>query len=1128
VHCWALLRFLPPATFSRAGRLTGSGGEGPVIMKRKTCLFPAVLSLLFLVSIGAAFGQNISTVAGGGPNSLPATSSSIGLPWGVVQFKDSGGDIHTYISDFFSNRVFHVDGSTNTLTVLAGNIVPGYFFDGGPATFSSLNGPQGIAVDSNGNVYIADTSNNVIRIVNTGATSFTIGGLSIPPGAIATVAGNSNGQSCTSASAPPCGDGGSAVSAFLTAPSGVFLDSTNNIYIADTGDQVVRVVNTQSTGITIAGVTIPAGDIATIAGNYTGCTISGSAPFCGDTGAATSAQLDLPGGVGLDTTGNIYIADTSDFAIRLVNSTTGIISTVAGSFTQCSLPPCGDGSAATSAQLNFPRAVFVDASADIFIADTQGQVIRSVVSGTINTVAGTYTQGFFGDGSAAVNAELDAPSGVFVDSAGDVFIADEQNSALREVGTNLKINTIVGIGLDAEFSGDSSKATLAALNEPAGVAADASSNWYIADTFNNRVRVVNNQSKTITVAGVSIPAGAIATIAGNGALCSTNPCGDGASPLLAQLSGPTDVALDAAGNIYIVDTEDSVIRVVNTQAAAITIAGTAIQPGTIKTVAGNINAPFGYADGPATQGLLTFPVGLTLDHAGNIYIADGNPLGGPTNNVIRVVNAQSSSITVAGVSIKSGYIGTVAGMHGTSCAAPTDSCGDGGPALSAQFNGPTGVAVDRTGNIFVADFSDYRVRKISTTGTISRFAGTGGPCVSASCGDGGPATAALLFTPFDVATDYLGNVYIADSGDYVIRAVNAGTSSVTLGGVTIGAGDISTVVGSGRFGFVDGPTLSSELAEPIGLGSDAAGDLLITDFLTWRVREVPALLATAPTATPAPGSMTFPTQALNTVSAGQDVTLTNSGNVSPLSIPKIAASGDFEETNTCTAPIPAGGDCKITVTFTPTASGTLKGTLAITDSVGTQNVSLSGTGSESAPDFTFSSTAASPASVSAGASATSTITLTPEDGFTGATTLTCTVSPAPSLAPGCSLNPASLTPAGGAASKSTLTITTTAASAALKAPGSGRTNFYAVWMLLPAMLLSTAGLAAPKRKQFIAFCLLALAVAGLLFMAACGGGSSSTGGGGSSAGTPAGTYTITVTAKSGSLTHQTQVTLTVQ
>jgi len=337
------------------------------------------------------------------------------------------------------------------------------------------------------------------------------------------------------------------------------------------------------------------------------------------------------------------------------------------------------------------------------------------------------------------------------------------------------------------------------------------------------------------------------------------------------------------------------------------------------------------------------------------------------------------------------------------------------------------------------------------------------------------------------------------------------------------------VVGIGRFGFFGdgGPALSAALAEPLGLGTDAAGDLLITDGLSWRVRDVNALLATAPGASASPSSLTFPSQVVNTTSAGKDVTLTNTGNVTALQITKVSTTGDFAQTNNCGSSLAAQGSCKITVTFTPTATGTRTGTLSIADSAGTQNVPLTGTATATA-DFSAAASAPNPGTVSPGGSSTSTITVTPESGFNQQVTLSCAVTPASAGAPGCSLKPTTVTPSGGAA-QSTLTITTTAASASLKKPGREPGAFYAMWLLFPAILFSTAGMTTPKRKRMIALFLLITALAGIMFLVGCGGGSSSTGGGGGGGtGTPAGTYAITVTAKAGSITHTTQVSLTVQ
>lgn len=996
----------------------------------------------------------------------------------------------------------------------------------------------------------------------------------------------------------------------------MFVDGSGNIFIADTGDNKIRKVD------------IATGNISTVAG--TGVPCADPTTACGDGGLATApgADLNFPEGVVVDGSGNIFIADTSDQRVREVTAADSKINAFAGNGTVCADPTtaCGDGAAATSAQLHLPIGLFLDGS-NLYIADSADFRIREVTGGNISTVAGDGTQGFDGDGNPATSAELDTPSGVFVDSSHNLFIADQNNDAIRKVtGGNIDtfagnlsflLNGVPSVGFSGDYPDVTGVPTDAALRNPSGVTTDTSGNLFIADAGNNRIRVVNNQNSQITVANVAIPAHTITTVAGNGAFCLNLTCGDNGQATAAQLSAPSDVVLDTSGNILIVDYQDSAIRKVAAN-------------GVITTVAGQVNQP-GYSGDQdvATNAELNQPRGMALDSTGNMYIADTD------NNVIRVVNTQASQITVAGVSIDPGNIDTVAG-DGTACAVSTDPCGDGGAATSAQLNGPSGVAVDRSGNIYIADTQDHRIRKVDTAGNISTIAGTGAPCVSASCGDGGTATSALLAQPFDMFVDYGGTVFIADSGDFVIRAVNTGANPITVDTKVIGPGDIDTVVGSGFRGYLgDGvPALSAQLAQPLGLGANSAGDLLITDFYTWRARSVGGILATAPTATPSPTSLTFPPQVLNTTSSSQTVTLTNDGNLSALAISSItitgADAGDFAiSSNSCGASLAAGASCDIDVTFTPTATGSRGASLSIADDAADspQSVSLSGTGTGTvttstalgssqnpstsgqsvtftatvtgtggtptgtitfkdgvaplgspvalaggsailatsslsvgthsitavysgdatfapstssvlnqvvnalAPDFTIDATAANPATVTAGHSATSTITITAQNGFNSAITLTCSVSPTPSRAPGCGLSPTSLPTGSG---PSTLTITTTAAVAALTTPAIGHRSLpmYAVWLLLPAMLLSSAGMAAPKRKKLVSYILMFLVVAGLLFLVACGGGSSTNnggGGGGGTPGTPADTYTITVTATPAAGTAKTTtVTLTVQ
>jgi len=1072
----------------------------------------AVAALLFTL-IAAAHGQNISTLAGGGPNNLAATASSLGVPWGVVQ--DTKGN--TYISDNLSNRVFKVN--KGTLTVFAGNIVPAApnsNLNGGvAAATASLSSPRGIALDAAGNVYIADSSNSVIRVVNTQASQITIAGVLVKPGDIVTVAGNATACAVPTTA---CGYGGLATSAQLNNPSGVWLDASGNIYIADTLDHKIRVVNATSSSITLAGVVIAPNDINTIAGN-------GGAGYTGDGGVANTEELNGPTGVFVDSQGIVTIADTQNSRIRAVNTSASTITflnisvaaskieTVAGNGTP---GYTNDGSPATSAEINLPSGIFEDSSNNVFIADTSNNVIREVTSGgTISTTVG-FSPGTqcstglapCGDGGPATSAELWAPTAVFVNgTSGDTLIADQNDDAVRQVSGG-NISTTIGILLDTAFSplADGSAATDASLRSPVGVAADASGNVYIADTLNSALRKVS--------------AGKISTIAGTGNIPCFNspvglPCGDGGKATAAYLSFVTDVFVDGAGNIFLADYDPSLISVVREISAA---------TGDINTVAGSFSKGPGYAgdNGPATSAQIsgdcsscTSRLGVFVDGAGVLYIADVG------NNVIRAVNTNTSgSVTVAGVKIAAGNIATIAGVQSTPCAVSTDTCGDGGAATKANLNAPGGVAVDTKGNIYISDSNDNRVRIVNSSGTINKFAGTGTACTS-SCGDGGAATLADLDLPQHVFADYAGNVFIADSADFEIREVTAKDGKIQ--------GVVDESQTRGYFGD-GGLATAAFLASPYGVAPDPFGNVFISDVQEWRVREVSGLAATAPTANLSTGSLAFGNEGTGVTSAAQTVTITNNGFETALAISKVAISGtnsgDFAvASNTCGSSLAAGKNCAIAVTFKPAATGSRAGTLTITDNAagGSQNISLSGTGVE--PTFSIPVPSPSTASVAAGSSATYSISITPVNGFNSAVTLACTKGLPTGAAYAFSPNP--ITPG----QKSTLTITTTAATGSLVAPAVRQQTapMFAIWLLLPAMLLSTAGISAVQRKKLISYLLLTLAVAGVLFLVGCGGGSSTTPPSSPTGGTPAGTYTVTLDGTAGSFTSPAvTVTLIVQ
>ena len=333
---------------------------------------------------------------------------------------------------------------SSIISTYAGSTNSGFGGDGGPAINAQLNQPVTAAFDGSGNMFIADTGNNRIRKVTSSGT-------------ISTVAGNGAiGFS---------GDGGAATSAALNSPRGVAVDGSGNIYIADTGNSRIRKVS--SSGV-----------IATIAG-------TGVAGFAGDGGPAANAQFSSPQGVAVDGSGNVYISDRGNARIRVINAS-GVISTIAGT----GVPGFGgDNGPATSAQLNIPAGIALDGSGNLFIADQVNQRIRkmAVSGGTITTVAGNGTQGFTGDGAAATNAELSNPQGVGVDSSGNIYIADTGNSRVRKVeGAN--ISTVAGTATPGSI-GDGGAAKDAQLFFPNGVVVN-SNKLYIVDTGNNRVRVV--------------------------------------------------------------------------------------------------------------------------------------------------------------------------------------------------------------------------------------------------------------------------------------------------------------------------------------------------------------------------------------------------------------------------------------------------------------------------------------------------------------------------------------------------------------------------------------------------------------------------------------------------------------
>jgi sugar lactone lactonase YvrE len=729
------------------------------------------IALGCLLTGGTVWGQYlITTVAGGGlpATASPALSAPLAEPFGAAV--DGPGNIYFAAA----NSVFKVD-TAGVLTRVAGSIVAGSAGDGGPAADAELDSAQGVALDSAGNLYIADSGNCRIRKVAV-------------DGSITTVAGNGTpGYS---------GNGGPGTSAQLRFPHGVAVDGAGNLYIADTYNSRIRKV-AAATGI-----------ISTVAGTaFVG--------LFGDGGLATDAELNHPYGVAVDTAGNFYIADTANNAIRKVTVANGIINTVAGISTGAA-GYTGDGAAATSAELNGPFGVALDGAGNLYIADSGNSRVRevTVANGIINTVAGNGTYGYSGDGGAATSAKISAPYGVALDTNGNLYIADSNNSVIRKVASGV-IATVAGNGIG--YAGDGGPATGALIKYAYGAAVDASGDLYIADAANNRIRKVATN-------------GTITTVAGTG---TAGYSGDGGPATSAELNGPAGVLVDGAGNLYISDTGNSRVREV-------------VANGTIATVAGNGTAAFSGDKGPATSASLSFPYGLAMDTAGNLYIAD------TYNSVIRKVATNGTITTVAGDNVP-GY------------------SGDGGSPTAAQLDFPYGLAVDGSGNLYIADSSNNRIREVSS-GTIATVAGSN---TAGYAGDGAAATSAELQNPQGVAVDAAGDIFIADTGNIVIREV-------------IGS-NISTVAGNRGFGAAGdgGPATSAQFNSPYDVVVDSAGDVYVTDQAVVRLlvpQGTHALLSVAETL---PGSF-----AQGQTGGTYAVTVNNAPNAGPTS-GTVTVSGTF-------------------------------------------------------------------------------------------------------------------------------------------------------------------------------------------------------------------------------------------
>ena len=682
-----------------------------------------------------------STAGFNGDNQL-ATGALLNFPRDVAV----DGNGHVFVADTLNHRIRRIDAVTGFITTVAGTGAAGRGVDGSLATASQVHTPSGIDFDASGNLYVADTGNHWLRAVNYQSSTITLAGTAIAPNVMRRIAG--------SAIALPgsLGDGGAASSALLDTPWDVAVDGAA-VHVADTNNHAIRTVNTGTASITVGKLTIAGGNIDTIAGT------NGTKGGTGDGGAATSARLNLPRGVDVHPTGgHVYVADTDNGRLRVVNASaastitlagvailSGDIDTIAGGGAAQIGPGAngGDGGPSTSAFLTLPEGVAVLAGGHPAIADTGDNRVRGVnVGGSSITLAGVaIAAGEIENlvGQLATGLRVQRPAGL-ERTGNTLYVADQAGHKVVRLDFKTGLLTLVAGTGASGFGGDGGASSKAAFSQPADVAL-AGAGIYVADAGNNRVRAVNTGAATLTLVGVSVAAGNVATVAGGGI------GGDGGAATSAALQAPGAVLVDAAGLLVISETGDHRLRTVNGSNTINTLTGFSLS---------------GFVDGTLAAARYNAPGGIALDGNGNVLVADTG------NHAIRYVNRGASAVTIVGVVVPAGQVGTIAGIPpGTGPLAGFN--GDNQVGTSTRLFGPTDVAILPSGDVVLVDSGNQRIRRVNaSSGLVSTIGGTG---TAGFNSDGIPPVNAQINVPTACAVDGQTppNLFFADSENKRVR-----------------------------------------------------------------------------------------------------------------------------------------------------------------------------------------------------------------------------------------------------------------------------------------------------------------------------------------------------------------------
>ncbi len=795
-------------------------------------------------------GNPIDTLAGTGSSGFggdggAALAAQLRVPAGLCI--DSAGTI--FFADAGNHRLRSID-LQGVISTVAGNGSSGFEGDGGPASLASLNYPTDVAVDSSGNLYIADSLNHRIRKIAS-------------DGSISTFAGTGD--------AGFGGDDAAARSALLNRPTSVAIDAGDNLYVADNRNHRIRKINGGGIISTVAGIGTPG--------------------FGGDGGLAVNALLLSPTAVAVDGAGFVYLVDQGNQRVRFI-SPQGVIATLAGNGMAGF---AGDGGAGPLAQLNNPLDVVVDGGGQVYISDSFNHRIRRVANGVIETLAGTGKSGYSGDGAAALLADLGQPWGLAVNADGQVIFSGVVNHVLRRVDTTVQSTPppIIPpdsdtVALEISLTGDGSGTINAPAGQGSGIDCGSqcrelydketqlqlTANASVDSSFvswggdclgtDNPLRLTLEVSKSCTAEFASLQNSPFRTLritlsgSGQGAVWLTteqaqaSQCDshctetfDTGSSVLLSASAADDSEFigwrgDCGGSLTPLTL--SMNRSYHCEAVFERLPAS-VALGVIDTVAGNGAADFAGDGGAATAAALKFPSGLGFDANRRLLIVDtlNNRIRAVEQGVISSVQTQlasPSSMTISREGVwfiadtlnhrvrrvaVDGFISTVAGSG------LPGSSGDNAPALQARLASPQAVAVDAAGHLLIADSNNHRIRRVDSSGRISTFAGTG---VAGFSGDGDFATLAQLHSPAGLLLTPSGELLIADSGNQRIRQVDH-------------FGKITTLVGSGESGFAQGGfagdggvALAARLNNPRGLSLDDEGNLYIADSNNHRVRKV--------------------------------------------------------------------------------------------------------------------------------------------------------------------------------------------------------------------------------------------------------------------------------------------------